>query len=141
MISQHPRPGMVDVPGRREQDHLALTGEIPKMAHGDGGGGTMELGEIAAGELFKPGGLVAIPPAQFSAWSDVLQPLIEPRLALFHSAGPESIDQDPFSWRDRLFIDAMDREGHGCRIPQASSLNAGREAVARLTGYVGESHH
>ena len=57
------------------------------MAHGDGGGTTFELDEIAPGELLKFGGLVAIPPAQFSAGSDVLQPLIETRLALFHPTG------------------------------------------------------
>lgn len=77
------------------------------MTHGDGGGATFELDEIAAGELLKFGGLVAIPPAQFSAGSNVPQPLIETRLALFHPTRPEPINQNPSPWRDRLFIDAM----------------------------------
>ncbi len=110
MIEQYLGPGVLHVPGRREQNDLATAGEFQQMRHRFDGRRHLELVSIPAGELFETLDLMPVPLAEPGAGSDVFEPLVEMRIGPSHSPRPEPIDQNPRPPGGPVFVNAMDGE-------------------------------
>src|SRR6266702_2342661 len=55
----------------------------------------IQLLPVAGPELLPFGRIVAEPLPELVAWSDLLQPLVDPRFILRHAPRPETVDEDP----------------------------------------------
>src|SRR5579884_3885302 len=54
-----------------------------------------QLDAVTAGELVEDGRVVAVPPAQFGGWRDLLAPFVEISVRFRQATGPDAVDQYP----------------------------------------------
>ena len=116
MIEQDSGSGVLDVPGRGDQDHGAGLSEVFEVMDRLERRWPSQFGAVAARELLEAIDIVLIPTPELGAGGHILEPFVQFRRGSLHPSGPQTVNQDPVAGRAGTFVDAMDLERDRPRV-------------------------
>jgi len=142
MITQDPRPGVLDVTGSGEENERLDGTDPEEMVDSIRRRWAPQLGSVAAGELGEPLRVVAVPAAQLRARRGVLEPLVEVGVGRFDTARPEPVDEDAIAGTPCVVVvDAADlwltmQRRHGISVLLFELVTGRRSTQVELRVYI-----